>query len=1679
MEEDASAKVPVTRLRRRLSVELTEDSRSPSAPSTPTKKRGGRLATKPQLELIDENASDNAPKRGAKKITPKDIIEEEKPVTPSRRSARIKSNTSIVADTPQACDSPRAKRAARRTSQIGSDNETSLTPARQTRRTRKDSTSSIEKLDTVGNNKAIPVTEPIVEEKEVNKNNSTDEIDSDKNKPLRKSPRSKSRSNRNSLNDNEADNKQNELEKEEIKQSSELDKLPIVSDITLQTEFKSKDNDNQENKILLNHKSPIEKNKKRNSLNKSADFSVDIQLNSDNKNDQTSAISSNKENEKIKLSESNADLIDKLDSEPKKVLSNINKSTSSVEDVNNLKNKRHRTKSWTNSSNTPLIHDYSNFYSDSERKNKKKDKQTNNSFKVLNLSDKSNSHVDHILNITEQEYSSMKEINVKTNQHDKKEVSIDPDSSDNLFKKGPASVIQSIIYFDDSDTDSKKSNHNKQSSDNEDQCVPVINNNFELDNISQEKVNKNIDQETDEKQSSFSNKINEKPAFNTSCEPMDIDESIPNNISIINTSNKSQNISIINTSNKSQTKNSDECNSQASQEVKNFNNSINTPKRTSKSFSKSNSLDKIENENKSTLILSQLKDVSATENNMTKSPKPSKNEIVSNSFNNLEAEDKKKNKKNISLDYSTSTPLQQKSLKKMAMQINTSVINNSNTELKTDTSNHRGTPKKEISVVTNKSQTLDSTQRESDSEEDSDTEEESDSHVKKSMLYDEAEEASDDYESGDSRNEDEREYEKENEILEKGETLESDEEITDDTDYEKDSFVVSSDEEDYDLLDGSGDDLSVSDNELTMSKKSKKKYNERKIKEQKKASREMFEARHNISNNSAKSEDPKSKKRNRQRLDSSNLNSDEEIVTDVKKTKRLSKSISNISTNKEAEITINNESVIEKDDPLSILVKPEPKTPLKDLNMSTVPITENIEEVEIGDNFSILKSNNETSDPLKNAEFSDNDSSLSGNEEIMKKFDSVLEDLNNVKDKKLKLTDTSLNLNGKNKKKSNEPIVDQLNLTETKKTKKNKKVEAAAVTNPKEKIMEQISHKDDFNDDDSSNSIDLQLLFSEDSMESVNKNTENKISKINKSEEFIPLNKSQGKVNIPNDKSVTAEHNSSLSKDKAKKRKSSLSSTSNVQTEDNLEGVQEFPMFIDTIGSGEATNTSACNSLNTSSRKKKNSLSITDSGQIVTEGTRENKKDVSVTEAKDKSFNMSLNTSAKKKKNRKSSLNTFEQDANEEKNKSSLDNVGATNISLNTSTKKNNKKQNLSILNNSQHAAIEDHSQLEQDACVNLSLTSSKKKNKKKHNASTTNDSTHNIVEDTASDAPTEVPFESHKIVQNADGVEIAIDTRITREDDTLNSSLNSSLKKKKNRKSLPEDKLNNSIGSSKNKEKMRIDTEIPKATKDITVPDSKDEEIESSKKRKRKLSSTNHDEDVLIGLNTLGTSDILNESLTKNQKKKRKISHKEDTNDEIKGTVQTNKQTILPIISKETDTTSKSANKKRKERDDDEVNKTSKILKKNSLDKISVPRLPSTILNQLDDKPKKEILEKKKSKIVSTTQFKVEDIMKRRNKPSNYLEESVYLNDTHEEKKQRGNIKIPKVLPFVPTASTSGNGFTTKFQINVVPKETKFIAQTANISGFKSEYLYGKKIKRLGTYEMYKKQRNVKMAKF
>lgn len=154
---------------------------------------------------------------------------------------------------------------------------------------------------------------------------------------------------------------------------------------------------------------------------------------------------------------------------------------------------------------------------------------------------------------------------------------------------------------------------------------------------------------------------------------------------------------------------------------------------------------------------------------------------------------------------------------------------------------------------------------------------------------------------------------------------------------------------------------------------------------------------------------------------------------------------------------------------------------------------------------------------------------------------------------------------------------------------------------------------------------------------------------------------------------------------------------------------------------------------------------------------------------------------------------------------------------------------------------------------------------------------------------------------------------------------------------------------------------------------------------------------------------------------------------------------------------------------------------KENSFDHVHITRLPSSILNQLDDNPNKHNIFTKKHKAISTTEFVVEETRKRRNKPSNYLEDSIYINDSDslEEKKKKAVIKKPKVLPFIPTATTSNCGYTSNFKVNVIPQEIKFVAQSNNVNSFKNEYLYGKKIKRLGTYDLYKRNRNIKISKF
>ncbi|KAH9645279.1 hypothetical protein HF086_000442 [Spodoptera exigua] len=1894
MEEEVGIKV--TRLRRRLSVEA-EDVKSPSQ-STPTKKRGGRLAAKPQLELIAENAPEAAPKRTRKSIaepveekvvTPSrrstrirsntSIVSETPDVaedkgTPSRRSTRIKSNTSIIAETVQNVNSPRAKRAARRTSLAGSDNEAPITPARQTRRTRKDSTSSVDKPDIVilfdfflitisveaAGKLDTQITDVIVEEAENNvKDSNTGEKSitepvAEKSKtesPVRKSPRLVGKARKSTSIDTE--NKEHELPNDKV-----TSEATVVADKSI----------------------------------------------SESKVEQKNQPQAQKTSEEINISMASKNLIEKLEEAPKKTKNNLNKTTTAIEEPQLKSNKRNRTKSWTTISVEPA-HENS-FCSDSEatkKKNKNKSDTPNlsiitgsgdgvmNSSKgeenvLLNTSTLSNKKKKkrHEISMNVETETPLNEVsgintslNKSSTQLDAKEVSKDVDegidslnssqkldssNTQKFFEHAPSGNVQSLVFIEDSD-----SNHDsigKESGNSGDQLVPVVDHHLQKeetadvaqsnlsyepmdidetmpenvslstftetnDSISDKENRKSIlnnsqnanvnlnkskrksaisniatednvdggsksqrnslsevtnddvaDTNKSKRKSSISNIISEDTKDNAlqdaSCKSLVIDMDTQDD-SILNKSNKSKRKSsisniaaeneandstnksvrkslnkeasnndsvnkglnksvrkstvsdstndnlekslnkskrkssvadievennteedlndasnkstrksaILNTTkgdnidrslNKSKSKSSvtamvaevsanclktsisDACNdddmfnmsnnkSKRKSSICNVTNNDSINKSSNKTKNKSLNLDKSENANKSTLVLSQLKDTSENDVNLETSVPKDNNESseqLSKSVNvpNMNTE-KETDKKNLSLTYSTSTPLQQKSLKKLGLQINSSIIapNSATKAEKKDTPNKS---KKELSILKQKEEAESSDEEDSEDEsEEASSEDESEeagsedeskeeSSLKKSkMVDDEAEEASDDYESGDSRDEDEKDYEEQNEIVEKGETLDSEDEdeYSDDSDYEKGSFVVTSDEEDNDLLSGSGDDLSMSDNELTMSAKSKNKFNERKIKEQKKASREMFESRHklNESDKSAKSTKAKSKKNNRQRLDSSSSESEEEVTAQTKKNrrqridssqdisvksdadksmnkkkaKRLSESVCEENATNEKEITLPDESQTVETDPLILrnIVKVEPKTPQKELEIPTVAVTDmdEVEEVNVDEDISMIKTN-QTSDPLqdrsiaKDDEDVTDDDSISENEEITQNYESILNNLNKSNTKKIKNADISLDLNKKTKQKSKEPIVDQLNLTQVKKHNK-KKVDSgdSAKENKKRdkslnnKSMDKIEKEVNAFSEGSSDSIDMKLLFNEDSndSESVMTSKKNETSLIAKNddqevaEKFIPLKRTEAKTNILEDIDVgNKSKNGSLlnvsSNEKKNKRKSSQTEETSAMSPPEEE---TLGFFIDTTGTHEENKTDANSSIKNSAKKnkQKNNVSFIDIADTLVD---------------DDSNDAPLEVSYRSEKNK------TKQDLNITQNNEADDVV----IETTSSSKK--KKKNKKGLNNSQNV--------------------------------------------------TDI-----SILENAEKV-------------SENNSNNS---------------MSNADSSAKKKKKKLSESQIDHET-DNTNESSLEQ---TTKKRKRKSSHNQTVEEIVIKDTVKLVKD---ESMTKNnQKKKRKISNNDEENkpdgadsetQQISTAVGNTKNKRKVIQQHEVDISDEGTkkNKKRKERDDDDSTKQSKVLKQNSFDKVHIPRLPANVLKHLDEKLAKGT-ETKKTNVTSTSSFVVEETRKKRNKPSNYLEESVYLNDDGNGKNLKPSIKKPKVLPFIPTASTSDSGFTTNFKVSLISRETQFVAQSTALPNFKNDYLNKKRIKKLGTFELYKRQRNIKISKF
>ncbi|CAG4941676.1 unnamed protein product [Parnassius apollo] len=1793
MDEEVEVKAPVTRLRRRMSVEQFDDGKSSPAPSTPTKKRGGRRLAKSELDLIDENVENNL-KNSTRKSVVKDIVDtvEDKPVTPSRRSTRIKSNTSIVSDTVQNIDSPRAKRAARRMSQVGSDNEMPLTPVRQTRRTRKDSTSNVEKQ--VEATSAIvknttPIPEIIVEEPDnVNKtsNNEFKNLDNEdkKQSPVRKSPRllsKKSRSSNSSVPDDE-NSSSVEGNKSDTHNTSRHNNCKTEKPIVSLTE-------NTDNTI---------------------DSKADIKI-----------------SDKHRLSLSSTNLIKDLDTNPKKIFSHINKSLSEAQKLNKVQCKRHRTKSWTAITTVSVPNE--GFYSDSENVKKKhknsiSDVIKNNILKgsgdnsklnesnidELNSSEnyvkssksKKKKESDTFLKQTPNKFNSNEEANNLTSNHNVENVG----QITNLFQKDPSSNIRTLIVMEDSDSNSIQINIQEN---NEDQCVPVVVD--QLENRNDTKTDYILSKSFQNKKEDF--KDANDVVTNDTCEPMDVDVTLPDILQ--NKKSEMESKLVLNSS---------------------IDSNSNNTRRKSSDLSTSQNQEKSDSENKSTCIFSQLKDISSTDNNTSKSPQISNNKRLSKLSNILDntQEDTKVNK-NLSLNYLTSTPLQQKT--------GTSDQGNNKSKHIFDSN----ISKEKVKITTKKDVSGHPATEDSISEKESTSSE-------NNLIDNEAEEASNDYESGDSQDDEERQYQIDNEILEKGETLTSEDELTNDSDYEKDSFIVSSDEEDNELLSGSGDDLSMSDKELKMTTKSKKKYNKRKLKEQKQASREMFEARHKLSLSSSSKSSKLKKNILRQRLESSQSEDDivgskknkrnrlnstandhaikfdtDNSITQKKKKKRgLSESLCNETLLVEKEITVCEETINNVTDPLGTQIKSEPNTPAKESNNSVGFInTDIIKGTPCEKSTSDLL---KLKDPLEDSD--DSSSNLSSAEEnIAQNYDKMLNEL------KIKSGNQSLNMDEKYTIKSNPkiPIVENLNLTQSKKS-KNKSSQSGDTLNtnrqstskmvnvkstdelcPKAKPSDKLKQKSLENDcspikqnniiveksklgnvslnsdkktktackqsimdqlnitqikkklissdrkknmsdrskaiensdsDDSSDSIDLKLLFSEDSTNSGDLNKESRRKSGESLEDFIPLKKSQAKTDIRarEDTDSKATMNNKLFLDEnVLKTKKPKALPENEEGCSNEKG-EETPFFVDTFGTHTNSDSSA-NEDNEAKIKMHNTSHANNASS--TEDSEDDDAPLEMSCIKEKSTIKEDNLSKREEVNnfdesgnaaKKSKANTSESKIKKVKKMSPSHNLSQHEKTIDKSLTKTpetvGKKKKMSgsfnVSNLESIFSLVQENSSSNDESINKTLSSEIKKIKKLSDSNVSDceevsalvvTNTKKIINKSVTKTPKSEKKKKSRLSESLNKFDENFSEANNTKEDLFGKDQIDTKSGKVKSKNDPSDAC-----SKKRKRKSSVNPTLEVSLEDKSFDDNSKITNKSvlSQNKKRKISqnsedSNEHSQDIektnisemaqntsitikkeakqdVDGSNVndiLDSSKILNEPGRSNKSKKKIRNSKtenqlKDSGTEQRVNTESCKQNIPHRGQSKNQDVSESVNpklkinrnKKRKHRDDDDdANKALKVLKENSLDQIHIPRLPHSLLNLLEDKPNKEILTAKKHKPISTTEFVVEETMKRKNKPSNYLEESVYINDydSPEAKQQRAILKKPKVLPFIPTASTSNSGFTTNFKVNIVSQEIKFVAQSNNVTSFKNDYLYSQKIKRLGTYDLYKRNRNIKISKF
>ncbi|GBP63291.1 hypothetical protein EVAR_26605_1 [Eumeta japonica] len=933
MEEEPTSGV-VTRLRRRLSTDPEES----ISPATPTKKKNSRLAVKPQLENIDELAtvSPRRSKRSVVKETAEAI--DDIPSTPSRRNSRTRSLTTNISMY-QGCESPRAKRAARRHSQTGSDNEVSITP--RSRRTRKNSLTSLESQDENYINKVVKV--DIIKEEldgqklnESNKELNFSVIESSVPK-IRRSPRLSAKKN---IHDTNLDNASIEDGKLSINIENENkgdhDHLNTETELCSNNEALDGDTDAKEN---LN-------------ISKNASFSDSI-------------------------------LVSNVDNKPTiKHASRKNKSLSFDKDI---KTNRNRSKSFSNLSKNGLEAE-NIFFSDNEkrRKNVLKNHEKllecdNFDRKLSNIHKKECENHETNLSLDNKKHNAKNENPVDFSVKSKRNSAFIEDFDSDLHRITTNTKRNSITEMDD-------------------QCVPVVDQHLNNEN----KQDSNL---------SSSNKeiivfVQEKETSDD-CEPMDVDETLSENVTLIGDKTK---------------------------EIENLNIS-----EQNKSMSKLNHSGSCNNSSKSSTTegVLDMHDIQANEYSVSSRNSNSVAKFESLDIPNSQS-NKDENQRNPDTTLVADTPLKQKLIKKPGITTSTPVNVSSSPKI------HKKDNETLISKPKTASESNDTSSEASDRNE---------------FLDDEAEDAGVAYESGDSRDDEERCYEDDHEILEEGVTLTSESNVSDDSDYEKDSFLVSSDEQDYELLSGSGDDLGHSDNELTMTVQSKTKYNKRKMKETKRVSREMYQARHNTktdddddmkkenkkrapllkyseSTDESESEQLqiKSKTKKSGRLDSSSENSSCISKEDARASKILKDYDDTIIDEKELTMEYNKNETLSKD-PLSrsTVVKEELKSFSNETSMSTINFTtlENMAEVDVEQDTSILQTDT-AKDPLNESD-NDSGSSISENELVVQGYENMLNNLNEVyPTQQVKTKNISLDLETKKCSEEEKSINDSLNLTVSK-----------------------------------------------------------------------------------------------------------------------------------------------------------------------------------------------------------------------------------------------------------------------------------------------------------------------------------------------------------------------------------------------------------------------------------------------------------------------------------------------------------------------------------------------------------------------------------------------------------------------------------------------------------------------